>query len=570
MSEQKLKGYLSPLTEEAKTNKWVYIKEWLCSTDAKRIGVMYLIFAAIMGLFGGILSMGIRIELMQHGTVLFENPSTYNALPGMHATAMIFFFIIPAFTGVANFVVPIQIGAPDMAFPKLNLAAFWILPPSAFVTFFGFFINSLPEFGWTAYPPLSNNVYSGMLGADFWVLGLVLVGVSSTMAAINFLATVFNMRCKGMKRFQLPLFTWTLVVTSFLILAATPVLTSALLMLTFERMFPGVFHFFNPAGGGDPILYQHLFWFYSHPAVYIMILPGFGLISSVVQTFSRKHIFGYALMVWSVIAIAVLGFLVWAHHMFTTGIALEVRVGFMFLTMLIAVPTGIKIFSWLATIWGGSIKFDTPMLYALGFIAMFTIGGLSGVVLASVSVDIQLHDTYYVVAHIHYVLVAGSMMTIFAGIYYWYPKMTGKMYNETLGKIHFWLTAIFINVTFFVQHWLGVVGMPRRYYDYDPQFELANAISSYGSFVLFLAQFIFIYNMIASFKNGEDADDNHWYGDGIHFEWFIASPPNHHNFHEPPEWTPIVRHHQEFDDEHSERWVSYPDQHQDQAGHDQH
>jgi cytochrome c oxidase subunit 1 len=330
-------------------------------------------------------------------------------------------------------------------------------------------------------------------------------------------------------------------VTSFLILASTPVLTSALLMLTLERLFPTVFHFFSPQGGGDPLLYQHLFWFYSHPAVYIMILPGFGMVSEVIPTFSRKPIFGYPVMAWSMAAIAILGFVVWAHHMFTTGIALEVRMGFMVLTMLIAVPTGIKIFSWLATLWGGSIKLNTPMLYAIGFIAMFTIGGLSGVVLASVPVDIQMHDTYYVVAHIHYVLVAGSVMTIFSGLYYWYPKLTGKMYNEFWGKVHFWLTSIFINVTFFLMHYLGMKGMPRRYFDYDPQFETLNLISSVGAFILAAAQFIWVINFVVSMKTGEDADANAW-GDGKHLEWHIESPPNHHNFDEPPVWEPITRH----------------------------
>ncbi|MGM0557150.1 MAG: cytochrome c oxidase subunit I [Myxococcota bacterium] len=533
-------GYLSPLTEKASESAFWYIKEWFCTTDAKRIGVLYTVFAIIMGLIGAILSIMIRAELMQAGPDLMGG-DFYATLPGMHATMMIFFFIIPLYTGVGNFIVPIQVGAPDMAFPKLNLAGFWILPPAALMVMSAYFLTA-PGFGWTGYPPLSNSVYSPSLGADLWVMGVILVGTSSTMAAVNFLATVFNMRCKNMTFFQMPLFTWSVVVTSFLILASTPVLTSALLMLVLERTFPGVFHFFAPEGGGDPILYQHLFWFYSHPAVYIMILPGFGMISEIIPTFSRKPIFGYAVMAWSMAAIAVLGFLVWAHHMFTTGIALRVRVGFMILTMLIAVPTGIKIFSWLATMWGGSIKLTTPMLYAVGFLAMFTIGGLSGVVLAAVPVDIQMHDTYYVVAHIHYVLVAGSVMTIFAGIYYWFPKMTGKMYNETLGKIHFWGTAIFINVTFFIQHYLGMKGMPRRYFDYDPQFETANMVSSIGSFILFAIQFIWVANMVYSLVKGKEVGDNPW-EDGVSLEWHVSSPPQHHNFPEPPVWDPIERHH---------------------------
>ncbi len=540
--EIRAKGYLSPLSEKGKHSLLTYLKEWAYSTDAKRVGVMYLIFSIFMGAFGGLLSILIRLELMTAGPNIITDDSFYNALPGMHASAMIFFFIIPCFTGVGNFIVPIQIGAPDMAFPKLNLTAFWILPVSALLTFSGFFFNSLPEFGWTAYPPLSTSVYSPIWGADLWVIGVILAGVSSTMAAINFLATVFNMRCRGMKMFQLPLFTWSIIITSFLILVATPVLTSAMIMLLLERIFPMTFSFFSPAGGGDPILYQHLFWFYSHPAVYIMIMPGFGMISEILPTFSRKHLFGYPLMVWSLVAISVLGFLVWAHHMFATGIAVQIRIGFMFLSMLIAIPTGIKIFSWLATIWGGSLRLNTPMLYALGFLALFPIGGLSGVVVAAVPVDIQLHDTYYVVAHIHYVLVAGSVMTIFAGLYYWFPKMTGRMYNEFLGKVHFWITAIFINVTFFIQHYLGMKGMPRRYYDYDPQFELLNTISSLGSFVLFAAQFIFVANMIHSAFKGKEAKANTW-DDGVHLEWLVPSPPNHHNFEEPPVWDPIIRKH---------------------------
>ncbi len=535
------KGYLSPLSDKAEDSWFWYIKEWVCSTDAKRIGVMYTVFALLMGVVGAGFSVLIRAQLISSGADIMSD-SFYATLPGMHATMMIFFFVIPLFTGIANFVVPIQIGAKDMAFPRLNLAGFWMLPPAALITLSGYLVDSAPGFGWTGYPPLSATQYSPMLGADLWIIGLILVGTSSTMAAVNFLATVFNMRCKNMTLFQLPLFTWSMVVTSFLILAATPVLTSALMMLQLERTLPSVFHFFSPAGGGDPLLYQHLFWFYSHPAVYIMILPGFGMISEVIPTFSRKPIFGYPVMAWSMIAIAVLGFLVWAHHMFTTGIAVQVRVAFMILTMLIAVPTGIKIFSWLATMWNGSLRLDTPMLFALGFIAMFTIGGLSGVILASVPVDLQLHDTYYVVAHIHYVLVAGSVMTIFAGLYYWWPKITGKMYHEGLGKAHFWVTTIFINVTFFIQHYLGLQGMPRRYYDYYPDLEIWNMISSVGAFILVAGQFIWVANVIWSLMYGEDAEDNAW-EDGTHLEWSISSPPDHHNFHEPPVWEPVDRSH---------------------------
>ncbi len=545
------KGYLAPLSKEAETSLWVYLKEWFCTTDAKRIGVMYIIFAIVMGFVGLLESLAIRAELAGPGASGLMTDATYMTLPGMHATAMIFFFIIPIYTGFGNFLVPIQIGAPDMAFPKLNLAAFWILPPAALFVFASVICQVLgidtlvpPDFGWTAYPPLSSIQYNGNLGADLWILGVVLVGTSSTMGAVNFLSTVFNMRCKNMTFFQMPLFTWSVVVTSFLILASTPVLTSAQLMLQLERTFPDVFFFFSPQGGGDPILYQHLFWFYSHPAVYIMILPGFGIINEVIPTFSRKPIFGYGVMVWSMVAIAVLGFVVWAHHMFTSGISTEVRAGFMILTMLIGVPTGLKVFSWLGTLWGGSLQMSVPMLFALAFIIMFTIGGLSGITLASVPVDIELHDTYYVVAHIHYVLVAGSVMTIFAGVYFYWPKLTGRMLNDTMGYIHFALTTIFINVTFFVQHYLGVKGMPRRYFDYDPEFATMNLISSVGAFALAASQLILMANLAWSLKRGAVATDNPW-GYTNTLEWQISSPPPHHNFHEDPVWTPVERHHGE-------------------------
>lgn len=534
-------GFLAPLNKKAETSLLTYLLQWGGTTDAKRIGIMYMMLASCMGLVGTFLSLLIRIELARPGLDVMTD-DFYMTLPGMHATAMIFFFIIPMFTGVGNFVLPIQVGAADMAFPRLNLAAFWLLPPAALIAFSGYFFSTAPQFGWTGYPPLSNSVYSPQIGADFWLIGLILVGTSSTMGAVNFLSTAFNMRAKNMTLFQIPLFTWSIIVMSFLILASTPVLTSALIMLNLERLFPETFYFYDPAGGGDPILYQHLFWFYSHPAVYIMILPGFGIVSEVIPTFCRKPIFGYVVMVWSMIAIAVLGFVVWAHHMFTSGIGLGVRKVFMFLTMLIAVPTGIKIFSWLGTLWGSSIRFTTSMLFALGFLAMFTIGGLSGVVLAAVPVDIQLHDTYYVVAHIHYVLVAGSIMTMFSGLYYWFPKMTGRYLNERLGHIHFWGTAIFINVTFFVQHYLGVKGMPRRYADYDPIFATENMISSVGSFILIAFQLVFIANLFYSLRRGAIAPKNCWV-DGHTFEWTVDSPPDHHQFHHPPVWTPIDRSH---------------------------
>ena len=534
-------GYLSPLSKEQSESWLRYLMSWFFSGDAKRIGIMYIIFSAFAGVTGMTLSLMIRAELASPGLDLMSE-EFFMTLPGMHATAMIFFFVIPCFAGFANLILPLQVGAPDMAFPKLNLTAFWILPFAAAVGFSGYFLSNAPQFGWTGYPPLSNSVYSPQLGADLWLLAVALVGTSSTMGAVNFLATSFNMRCKGMTLFQMPLFTWSIIVMSFLVLVSTPVLTSAVLMVSLERLFPATFYFFSPQGGGDPILYQHLFWFYSHPAVYIMILPGFGLVNEIIPVFSRKPIFGYKVMVFSMMSIAILGFVVWAHHMFTTGIGLSARKIFMFLTMLIAIPTGIKIFSWLATLWGGSLNFKTPLLFALGFIAMFTVGGLSGVVLAATPVDIQLHDTYYVVAHIHYVLVAGSVMTIFAGVYYYFPKAFGKMLNEPLGQIHFWGTTIFINVTFFVQHYLGVKGMPRRYADYDPEFALFNAISSYGSYFLATFQLVFLINIIYTIKKGERCGKNPW-GDGNTMEWMVDSPPDHHQFHEPPVWTPIDRSH---------------------------
>ena len=503
---------------------------WLTTTDHKKIGIMYLVNSIVFFVAGGSLAMVVRLELAQPG-MQFVSEAFYNQAFTMHASFMLFLFVIPILAGFGNYVVPLMIGAPDMAFPRINALSFWLLPLGGLLMASGFLVSGgAAASGWTEYPPLSGAQFSGT-GTDLWIMGLTLIGTSSILGAINFLVTIFKMRAPGVTLFRMPIMVWTVLVTSVLVLMATPVLTSALIMLFIDRNYGG--HFFDPANGGNPVLYQNVFWFYSHPAVYIMILPGFGIISEVIAVMSRKPIFGYRLMALSLLAILVLGFSVWAHHMFVAGMADWLRVPMMVTSMVIAVPTGIKIFSWLATMWNGRIHFRTPMLFALGFLSMFVIGGLSGIYLASVPIDIATSDTYFIVAHLHYVLFGGSVFTIFAGIYYWFPKMTGRMYDERLGQLHFWLTFVGFNLTFFPMHYIGLQGMPRRVADYAHRFADINLFISIASFGLGASTLVFLYNMAKSWRYGPPAPANPWRS--MTLEWQVSSPPPIFNFDEIPQ-----------------------------------
>jgi cytochrome c oxidase subunit 1 len=504
--------------------------EWLTTTDHKKIGIMYLINSILFFLAGGILALIVRLELAAPGMQLV-NEAFYNQAFTMHASFMLFLFVIPILAGFGNYVVPLQIGAPDMAFPRINALSFWLLPLGGALMASGFLASGgAAASGWTEYPPLSGAQFSGT-GTDLWIMGLTLIGTSSILGSINFLVTIFKMRAPGLTLFRMPILVWTVLVTSVLVLMATPVLTSALVMLFIDRNYGG--HFFDPANGGNAVLYQNVFWFYSHPAVYIMILPAMGIISEILPVFSRKPLFGYKAFIFATVAIGALGFSVWAHHMFTTGSVFLPF--FSLMTFLIAVPTGVKMFNWIATMWRGKLSFETPMLFAIGFLTLFLLGGINGAFSAAVPVDFAIHDTYWVVAHIHYVLFGGSVFAIFAGIYYWFPKMTGRMLGEGLGKIQFVLMFIGFNLTFFPMHQLGLAGMPRRIADYAAStgWSELNMVATVGGFVIAFSMLPFFWNVLVSLRNGKIASDDPWEANTL--EWATSSPPPAYNFDHLPE-----------------------------------
>jgi cytochrome c oxidase subunit 1 len=525
----------APLPRAQATSRWDKNKgliSWLTTVDHKKLGILYLYTTFFFFLIGGIMALLVRVQLAEPQNK-FLTPAQYNQIFTMHGTTMIFLWIIPVFAGFGNYIVPLMIGARDMAFPRINALSYWLIPLGGITMYAGFLFGGTGQAGWTGYVPLTERQYSPQVGQDLWILGLHTLGLSSMLGGVNFLTTLHNMRAKGMTWFRLPLFCWAQEVTQALVVLASPFLAGVLLMVLLDRQAGASFFAVNH--GGNALLYQLMFWFYSHPAVYIMVLPAFGIISEIIPVFARKPIFGYRAMAYSMSAIAVLGFVVFVHHMFVTGLPIAVQTFFSATSMIIGVPTGVKIFNWAATLWGGSIRYDTPMLYAVGFLLLFLVGGVDGVYLGSLAVDYSLHGTYWVVGHIHYVLFGGSVFGVFAALYYWFPKMTGRFLNEFLGKLQFWIMFIGMNLAFMPMHVLGLLGMPRRIstYDYHKGWGDWNSVSTMGAFLIAASVAIFLINFFISMRAPKNAPADPWEGDTL--EWATSSPPPHYNFEVIPE-----------------------------------